>query len=182
MLSRAFAGGHSRRGLNSFLGRLALGGTLGLIRLGGDDEALADSGTCKPKCLECKTCKKGSCKKVNGKVRCSKGKCKSKPNGSPCGGGTCQNGTCVVPFPTPPPFCSGKNFCPIATTPPACQASGAQCVCAAKEGGEPVCVLESSLHFESICSLCVTPGEICVDAAGCPGKIKACGLPCPTPL
>lgn len=152
-----------------------IGGALGLL-----DFAVTEAGgACKPACFDCQTCKK-----INGKQHCTKGKCLPKPDSTPCVGGTCQSGTCVEPFPSPappPPYCAGRNFCPIATTPPTCQASGAQCVCAAKDGGEPVCVLYESLHFESICSLCAT-GESCLDATGCVGKIKACALPCPNPI
>jgi len=175
-LTRVLTGAQSRRRALT-----AIVGSVGLLGLVGHDEASAGPGKCKPACFDCATCKKGSCKKVNGRLHCTKSKCKPKPDSTPCGGGTCQNGTCVGPFPSPLPFCAGKNFCPIATLPPTCQASGAQCVCAAKEGGESVCVLESSLHFVSICSLCTIPGEICLDATGC-GQLKACATPCPAPL
>jgi len=160
---------------------LTLAGSLGLIRFAGHDDALASPGKCPTYCDECAPCKKGTCKKVNGKLRCTKGKCKPKPDTTPCSGGTCYGGTCTAPFPSPLPYCASKNFCPIATTPPTCQASGAQCVCAANVGGQPVCVLEAGMHFVTICSLC-NPGEICLDATGCPGKVSACALPCPAPI
>jgi len=175
-LARVLTGAQSRRQALA-----AIVGSVGLLGLVGHDEASAGPGKCKPACFDCATCKKGTCKKVNGKLHCTKSKCKPKPDETPCAGGTCQGGTCVGPFPSPQPFCAGKNFCPIATLPPTCQASGAQCLCAVKDDGSPACVLET-LRFENNCGACTGPGEICLDATGCVGQTKACATPCPAPL
>src|SRR4051812_16764044 len=107
-IARSLIGARSRRSVV-----VALAGCLGFQGPVGLDVALADNGKCHTFCDECAPCKKGTCKKVNGRVHCSKGKCKPKPNDTPCSGGTCQNGSCVAPFPPPPPYCAGKNFCPI---------------------------------------------------------------------
>src|SRR5687767_15124821 len=75
-----------------------LGGALGVFGLAPPDTSAARSGKCKRQCGECEKCKRGDCKKTNGKKRCKPGKCKPKPAGTPCSafaGGACQNGTCV---------------------------------------------------------------------------------------
>ena len=50
---------------------LVLGGALGL--LGWAESEAGKSGKCKPACHECQYCKKGTCKKKNGKKTCKPG-------------------------------------------------------------------------------------------------------------
>src|SRR5262249_39701560 len=68
-----------------------LGGALGFLT------APDASGACNPDCGQCKTCKKGTCKRRNGKKRGNKGKCETQPDGTACSiptGGSCANGVC----------------------------------------------------------------------------------------
>src|SRR5262249_48195670 len=55
---------------------LTLAAALGVSGIIESDGALAGPGKCPTVCDECAPCKKGNCKKVNGKLRCTKGKCK----------------------------------------------------------------------------------------------------------
>jgi hypothetical protein len=74
----------------------ALSGGLGLLGLASpDDAAAARSGKCKPKCGDCEQCKKGDCKRKNGKKRCKKGKCQPLTGPACSGGRVCQAGSCV---------------------------------------------------------------------------------------
>jgi hypothetical protein len=74
----------------------AFGGALGVFGLAHPDEATAArTGKCKPKCGECEKCKKGDCKRKNGKKVCKRGKCQPKVDGTACSRATCQNGRCV---------------------------------------------------------------------------------------
>ena len=100
--------------------RLTLGALLGgaLSYLGlASTEAKRSSGKCKPKCGECKKCKKGDCKKKHGKKVCKKAKCQAKGNGTGCSSGTCQSGRCVAaavlppPAPICPPDCAAPKVC-----------------------------------------------------------------------
>ncbi len=73
-----------------------LGGALGVVGWAGGEAGT--SRKCKPKCNECQFCRKGTCKKKNGKKTCKAGKCKKLTNGTACsGGGTCQSGICTAP-------------------------------------------------------------------------------------
>jgi hypothetical protein len=91
-LARTLSAARSRRRLVATAISGALG-TLGLAQV----EA-ARTGNCKPTCGECEQCKKGACKKKNGKKRCQKGRCEPKANDSPCSGnGKCLAGTCNLP-------------------------------------------------------------------------------------
>ncbi len=85
----------------------AFGGTLGLLGLPHpDDAATAKSGKCKPTCGECERCRKGDCKRKNGKKRCRPGKCTPTAERTACGsGGVCQGGSCVCASGTEP--CDG---------------------------------------------------------------------------
>jgi hypothetical protein len=82
----------------------ALGGSLGLLGMALPNEATAaKTGKCKPKCGECEKCKKGDCKRKNGKKRCKKGKCQPLTGPACSGGRVCQAGACV---------CAGaREFC-----------------------------------------------------------------------
>src|SRR5687768_15030084 len=74
---------HDARSRRSTLA-IVLGGALGLLGLAQPNDAAAKSGTCKPKCGECKTCKKGNCTKKDGKTVCKKGKCQATALGTTC--------------------------------------------------------------------------------------------------
>ena len=61
------------------------GGALGALGLADpDDSSAAKSGKCKQTCAACEDCKKGKCKKKNGKKRCKKGKCVTRPGVPTC--------------------------------------------------------------------------------------------------
>lgn len=74
-----------------------LGAALGVLGFGGNDDAdAAKSGKCKNACSTCQFCKKGKCKKKDGKKRCRPGMCQLKANGTWCASGAaCQDGTCL---------------------------------------------------------------------------------------
>src|SRR3954454_18366944 len=93
-IARALSGHRARRRALA-----TLAAAMGLIGLAGYDDALADHGKCPTFCDECSPCKKGKCKKINGRLHCAKGKCIPKPDASPCAGGICYGGSCVAPFP-----------------------------------------------------------------------------------
>jgi hypothetical protein len=103
-LSRAFADGHSRRGLTRLLGSLALGGAL--ARLGVAESVAKKKHKSKKKaCPPCKKRRKGKCKGLL-------------PDGTACSGGTCRGGNCMATVPPPPPpvcttnaECSGGQVC-----------------------------------------------------------------------
>jgi hypothetical protein len=108
-LTRILTLGGSRR--TAFV---ALLGAAGLAVRGwrGSDEALADSGRCRPACGPCARCQLGKCHKTKHGTRvCTKGKCRRRPDDAPCNGtGRCLQGTC-----NPQPTCmSGSGASPCA--------------------------------------------------------------------
>jgi hypothetical protein len=179
-LARSFSSTSSRR---LTLGAL-LGGSLGFLGLA-DVPAKRKSGKCKPTCTECNSCKKGKCRRKNGRKRCKKGTCQPKAAGTACtlatgGGGTCCDGVCrdlqsdenacgaCGTRCRPNRVCqAGSCFatgaCPatttsICTTLTACSAPAAECACSRSAEGNVVCV---TLH-DVAC-----PGEPCTTSAEC---------------
>lgn len=100
------AAGSRRRAL-----ALALSGALSVFDSSGSGDATA-GGKCKPRCAECKSCKKGRCK--GGK--CRKTACKPKPNGTACSVGSCQRGRCITDTTPPPPRCGTGGPCLVFVT------------------------------------------------------------------
>jgi hypothetical protein len=90
-----------------------------------EDSGAAKPGKCKPGCGACATCKRGDCKKTDGKKRCKRGKCRPKADGIACGSGkSCQAGTCVCPAGTE--LCGGR--CLVLCVPPQ-QRDPSSCLC-----------------------------------------------------
>ena len=93
-LLRALASRTIRRGVLAGL-------TGGLLTRGlaSGEVSAASSGLCKKPCGVCEKCKKGRCKKKNGKKTCKPGKCQPKRFGAACGSGgqICQGTTCACP-------------------------------------------------------------------------------------
>lgn len=161
-----------------------LGGALGLLGPAASDDSAAESGRCKPKCGECKKCKKGPCQNKNGEKRCKRGKCKPKADGTACSRDrVCQSGRCTVTA----PFCTGKDICEVGNvTDFPCHQSGTDpCVCVVDAiTGASVCVRSPFTNSGCKATDPCPAGEICVDATGglCDGGTARCALPCPNPL
>ena len=62
------------------------GALVGLGLVHAEDATAAKSGTCKKKCGQCEVCKKGKCKRKNGKKHCKKGTCEPAEGRTPCNG------------------------------------------------------------------------------------------------
>src|SRR5215213_1982299 len=103
-----------------------LGGALTLRGLAVPGDVAARSGKCRSACDECETCKKGKCKKQNGKTHCKRGTCKPKPDGTACSSGrVCQGGSCVCVSGTE--FCGPGCGCCVTITPVSGGPRGRQC-------------------------------------------------------
>jgi hypothetical protein len=150
-LARSLASaGSRRRALAQVLGGLTV---VGLVR----PDAAAAAGTCKPKCDECETCKKGSCHKTkHGKV-CKKGKCKAKANGLACSTGLCQSGRCVASCTDDRKNGSETGVDCGGTCPNKCGV-GQGCL------GRPDCA--SAICTSGICQTCTTSGLSCAAVPG----------------
>ena len=90
---RAFTTVRSRRDHARALLGFALGSAAGATLT---NEVAAGRG-CKTPCGECGFCKRGRCRKKNGKKRCEPGKCLEIPDGTPCSIGSCLVGQCAPP-------------------------------------------------------------------------------------
>jgi hypothetical protein len=173
-----------------------LGGSLGLLGLVRPDASWAldkrFDRDCKKQCDQCEKCEKGKCSTRNGKKRCDDGKCKPRANGVACAActgrtctnGTCQRGRCVASAP-PPPYCTGKNFCPTSGPTPFCNATaGNACICAVTVSGAPFCAnANEEIETVASCNTCTATGRTCLNTSACgvAGEVS-CVYPCPNPV
>lgn len=160
---------------------LALLTGLGLGALDSADTGARKSGRCKPRCGACERCKKGDCKRKNGKKRCEKGKCKSVCTASQ----VCQAGSC---FPTGACPATTTQFCPTTGSSTACSTGTANCFCSLSAEGNVVCVhLGGGSCGTPSCTTSATcpAGEACVEFGSCCAPFgtptRVCLPPCPTP-
>jgi hypothetical protein len=157
--ARALIAGSSRR---RTLGALA-GSAVGLLGLGGADDAAAAGGRCKPKCGTCERCRRGSCRRTQKGRRCKPGRCTPKPNNAPCGEcRVCQRGECVA--------VADGTRCGL---PGAFgrQCLGGRCRCGAPfEECNGACVVpcpDEMVLNPVTCSCCLVEVEICSQNAEC---------------
>jgi hypothetical protein len=156
-----------------------LGGALGLPGLAKPANTSADSGKCKQACGLCDQCKKGKCRRKNGRKRCKAGKCQPKANGTACGSGTCLNGGCATTCagPSAPGNCSGTSC-----RGPSCP-NGESCgVCDTTTEGQVVCGdLRNSCEESQACETSANcpRGSVCVTNGCCAfvGKPNICVRP-----
>ena len=177
-LIRSLAFDSSRRRLLAGL----TGGLLAMLSLSRtSEEAAARSGKCKQACSLCEQCKKGKCKRKNGRKRrtCKAGTCQPKATGTACGGGTCINGGCATACgaPSPPGNCSGAS-CAGPTCP-----GGESCgTCDTTTEGQVVCgdLRPSCQEFQACETTANCPlGSVCVTNGCCAfvGKPNICVRP-----